>query len=152
MRKGAIGRGPMANRTEWGTVEAVPASVMSNEALGPEDLDPEAFDSDEMSGQGRVPSLPIILFSAACGVSGGVIALFITYRWIGWGVELSAGLATLALLFCLGISGAILSAATGSRAAPVNILLSCGVILLALLFLSLCLLIGALFGTVLVRL
>jgi hypothetical protein len=67
-------------------------------------------------------------------------------------VELSAGLATLMLLFGLGISGAILSAATGSRAAPVNILFSCGVILLAIFFLALCLLVGALFGTVLVRL
>jgi hypothetical protein len=69
-----------------------------------------------------------------------------------WGVELSAGLATLALLFSLGVSGAILSAATGSRAAPVNILFSCGVILLAIFFLALCLLVGALFGTLLVSL
>jgi hypothetical protein len=96
--------------------------------------------------------LPIILFSAASGVASGVIALFITYRWLQWGVEVSAGLATLALLFGLGLSGAILSAATRARAAPVNILFSCGLILLAVFFLALCLLVGALFSTVLVRL
>lgn len=85
-------------------------------------------------------------------MAGAVIALFVSYRWLQWGVELSAGLATLALLFGLGISGAILSAAMGSRAAPINILFSCGVILLALFFLALCLLVGAVFGMVLVRL
>ena len=114
----------------------------------------EADDFPPAEGVERqhAPSLPIILFSAASGVAGGVIALFVSYRWLEWGVEISAGLATLALLFCLGFSGAILSAAIGSRAAPVNILFSCGLILLALLFLALCLLVGALFGTVLVRL
>ena len=118
--------------------------------LDASDLD--ALESYEMAAEQNVPSLPIILFSAASGISGGVIALFISYRWLQWGVELSAGLATLALLFSLGISGAVLSAATGSRAAPVNILFSCGVILLTIFFLALCLLVGALVGTVLVRL
>jgi hypothetical protein len=56
------------------------------------------------------------------------------------------------LLFGLGISGAILSAATGSRAAPINILFSCGLILLAIFFLALCLLVGALVATLLVQL
>ena len=69
---------------------------------------------------------------------------------MGRGVECWVG--DVELLFSLGISGAILSAATGSRAAPVNILFSCGVILLAMFFSGLCLLVGALFGTVLVRL
>jgi hypothetical protein len=124
---------------------------MSADAYGLEDFDPDAFESAEMAAKRRAPSLPIILFSAASGVSGGVIGLFISYRWLQWGVELSAGLATLMLLFSLGISGAILSAATNSRAAPINILFSCGVILLALFFLALCLLVGALIGTVLVR-
>lgn len=109
------------------------------------------FETDEEAERRRAPSLPIILFSAASGVAGAVIALFVSYRWLQWGVELSAGLATLALLFGLGISGAILSAATGSRAAPVNILFSCGLILLAVFFLALCLLVGALFSTLLVR-
>jgi hypothetical protein len=129
---------------------------MAFDAFGMDDPDAEGFEpGDFESGIGErhhAPSLPIILFSAACGVAGGVIGMFISYRWLQWGVELSAGLATLMLLFGLGISGAILSAATGSRAAPVNILFSCGVILLAIFFLALCLLVGALFGTVLVRL
>jgi hypothetical protein len=122
------------------------------DAVGLDDLEFEAAEPAEMAEERRAPSLPIILFSAASGVAGGVIALFISYRWLQWGVELSAGLATLALLFSLGISGAILSAATGSRAAPVNILFSCGVILLAIFFLALCLVVGALFGTLLVNL
>ena len=132
-------------------MEALPA-----EAIGWDDFDPDGLALDEraadMAARSQTPSLPIILFSAASGVAGGVIALFISYRWLQWGVELSAGVATLALLFSLGISGAILTSATGSRAAPVNILFSCGVILLAIFFLALCLLVGALFGTVLVRL
>ena len=135
-----------AERAEWEPIESAPV-----EAIGLDDLDPEAFESDEMAERRRAPSLPIILFSAASGVAGGVIALFISYRWLQWGIELSAGFSTLALLFGLGISGAILSAATGSRAAPINILFSCGVILLAIFFLGLCLLVGALFGTLLVQ-
>ena len=125
---------------------------MPEDVFGPEDFDTDAFESEEAVTRRHAPSLPIILFSAASGVSGGVIGLFISYKWLQWGVELSAGLATLMLLFGLGISGAILSAATGSRAAPVNILFSCGVILLAVFFLALCLLVGALVGTLLVQL
>ncbi len=122
------------------------------DAAALDELAPEEFAYEEDAEERRAPSLPIILFSAASGVAGGVIALFVSYRWLQWGIELSAGLATLSLLLSLGISGAILSAATGSRAAPVNILFSCGVILLALFFLALCLLVGAIFGTLLVQL
>jgi hypothetical protein len=122
------------------------------EALALDDFDPEGFESGEVEERYHAPSLPIILFSSASGVAGAVIALFISYKWMQWGIELSAGLATLALLFGLGISGAMLSAATGSRAAPVNILFSCGLILLAVFFLALCLLVGALVSTVFVRL
>lgn len=132
---------------EWG-----PTDPVLGDAFGPDDFDPDALVPEEVTAEQSAPSLPIILFSAASGVSGGVIAFFVSYRWLEWGVELSAGLATLALLFSLGISGAILSALTGSRAAPVNIFFSCGVILLAIVFLALCLLVGALIGTLLVRL
>ena len=100
---------------------------------------------------GSAPSLPIILFSAAGGVAGGVITLYVAYERMGLRPELSAALATLGLLFSLGISGALLSAATGSWSAPVNILFSCGVILLVMVFLGLCLLVGALAGTVLIQ-
>lgn len=95
------------------------------------------------------PSLPIILFSAACGVAGGVLGVFISTKWLGFGIELSAGIGALAMLFGLGVSGAVLSALTGSRAAPVNILFSCGLILLTLLMLAFCVLAGALAGTLL---
>lgn len=104
---------------------------------------------DEDPEESAAPSLPIILFSAAGGIAGGVIALFVATQWLDLGLELSAALTTLGLLFSLGISGAVLSALTGSRAAPVNILFSCGLILLALFFLALCLLAGALIGVVL---
>lgn len=94
-----------------GTDDAVPF-----EAGGFDPLDDLGeFETDEEAERRRAPSLPIILFSAASGVAGAVIALFVSYRWLQWGVELSAGLATLALLFGLGISGAILSAATGQH-------------------------------------
>ena len=125
---------------------------MATDALGDEDFFTDALEAEALADRQQAPSLPIILFSAASGVAGGVIALFVSYRWLGWGIELSAGLATLALLFSLGISGAILSSAMGSRAAPVNILFSCGVILLAVFFMALCLLVGAIFSTLLVQL
>ena len=73
----------------------------------------------------------------------------LSFEMLTLGIELSAGIATLALLFGLGISGAVLSGLTGSRAAPVNILFSCGLILLALMLLALCVLAGALVGTLL---
>jgi hypothetical protein len=129
----------------WG-----PTDNLLDDGFGLDDFDPDALPSDEVTTD--TPSLPIILFSAACGVAGCVIVLFISYRWLDWGVELSAGLATLGLLFSVGLSGAGLSALTHSRAAPVNILFSCSVILLAIFFLALCLLGGALVATVLVRL
>lgn len=113
---------------------------------GPDDLPAEL---DEVGDTRFGPSLPIILFSAASGVSGGVIGLYAAYALIGLGIELSVGIATLSLLFALGISGAVLSALSGSRAAPVNILFSCGLILLAIMLLALCALAGALAGTLL---
>jgi hypothetical protein len=147
------------NAAEWGPIESVPVEMAGDlagdapleESFALDDLEAGAALERELDRE-QTPSLPIILFSAASGVSGAVIALFVSFRWLQWGIELSAGLATLALLFSLGISGAVLSAATGSRAAPVNILFSCGVILLALFFMALCLLVGALVGTILVRL
>ena len=135
-----------------GNAEWEPTDNLLDDGFGLDDFDPDLLPSDESATRTDAPSLPIILFSAASGVSGGVIGFFISYRWLDWGIELSAGLATLGLLFSLGISGALLSAATQSRAAPVNILFSCGVILLAIFFLALCLLVGALVATVLVRL
>lgn len=128
---------------DWGELEP-PAEWDSWE----EDEDPVLV--DEPSDATVSPSVPIVLFSAACGIAGGVLALYASFRWFDLPVELSAGVATLGLLFSLGISGAALSAATGSRAAPVNILFSCGVILLGILFLALCLLVGALLAALVI--
>lgn len=95
------------------------------------------------------PSLPVILVSAACGMGGGVLGLYFSYALFDWPVVWVAATTTLTLLFCLGLSGALMSAATGSRAAPANILFSCGLIVAAALFLGLCLTIGALAATLL---
>lgn len=127
---------------------------LSPELDAPENGDwPDDLPADvaEVGGADFAPSLPIILFSAACGVAGGVIGLYSGTALLDLGIELSAGVATLAMLFGLGISGAVLSALSGSRAAPVNILFSCGLILLALMLLALCALAGALAGTLLLR-
>jgi hypothetical protein len=98
------------------------------------------------------PSLPIILFSAASGLAGGVIGLYVSYRMVRLPIELSAGLATLSMLIALGLSGAVLSAMTGARAAPANILFSCGLILVTLIFFGLCTVIGAIGATLLLGL
>lgn len=119
-------------------------------ALADDDLLGETW--DESFDPAGTPSLSIILFSAACGVAGGIIGLYVSYVLLQLGAVLSAGVATLALLFSLGISGATLSALSGSRSAPVNILFSCGLILLAFFFLALCALFGALAGTLIARL
>lgn len=97
----------------------------------------------------EAPSLPIILVSAAIGVVAGVATFFLTSEILSLRIELSVGLAVLALCFGLGATGGVLSAATGSRAAVPNILFSCGVILLVLLFFGICMLAGALGATLL---
>lgn len=128
---------------DWGDLDSSDAWDL----LADEEYPPPAEETEDAA---TAPSLPIILFSAACGIAGGVLALFVSFRWFELPVEFAAGFGTLGLLFALGISGAVLSAATGSRAAPVNILFSCGLILLGILFLALCLLVGALIATLIV--
>ena len=93
------------------------------------------------------PSLPIILFSAACGLAASVLAFFLAYRVFFFNLPISAALATLALCFTLGIVGAGLSILTGSRAAISNVIFGCGVILAMLLFFALCTLAGAVAAT-----
>jgi hypothetical protein len=89
------------------------------------------------------PSLPIILISAAAGVSAAVICFYFANQLAGLGLPMSAAAATLGLSFGLGGAGGFLSWATGSRAAAGNIALSCVVILLVLAFFGLCVLAGA---------
>ena len=57
-----------------------------------EDLPPAVLDTEE--DDSAAPSLPIILFSAASGVAGGVIGLYIGYALLGLNAALSAGLAS----------------------------------------------------------
>ncbi len=104
---------------------------------------------EEPEDHHNTPSLPIILISTASGISGGVIGLYVSFSMLHVSVEIGAALTTLALLFSLGISGATLSAVTGSRAAPTNIMFSCGLIVLVSLFLGLCALIGVIGATIL---
>lgn len=105
---------------------------------------------DDVVPQG--PSLPIILLSAASAIAGFIIALYVAYRELSLPIALSAGLATLFASAVLGITGALLSSITRTRAAASNIAFSCGLILLALLFFGLCLLVGAVAALILLLL
>jgi hypothetical protein len=97
------------------------------------------------------PSLPIILFSAACGVGSAVIALYLAYRVLVFNLPFSAGIATFCLLAVLGITGGGLSVLTRSSAI-VNITFSCGLILLSIFFFAFCSLLGALAATLILNL
>lgn len=85
--------------------------------------------------------------SAAGGIAGGILGLYVAYIALDLSAELSAAVATLSLCLALGITGAGLSALTGSRSAAGNIALSCGLVVLTVLFFSLCTLAGALVAT-----
>ena len=95
------------------------------------------------------PSLPIILISAACGIAGGVVSLYITRIGLHWEPQPSVFAAVLGLSLSMGAAGAGLSALTGSRAAIANIVFSCALIGVSLLFFALCSLVGALGATLL---
>lgn len=99
----------------------------------------------------RSPSLPIIFFSAAAGVSSGIIALYVAYRLLLLSLPWSAGLATLAMLAVLGFTSASLSILTRSHPLA-NMALSCGLLLLVLFFFGLCSFVGALAATLLLTL
>lgn len=89
------------------------------------------------------PSLSIILLCAASAVAGFIIALYVSYRELAFSLQASAAIATFFSSVVLGLTGAALSAITNSRAATSNIVFSCGLIVLSLLFFGLCLLAGA---------
>jgi hypothetical protein len=50
----------------------------------------------------RGPSLPVILISAASGIAGGVLGLYVAYIALDLNVQLSAAVATLSLCAALG--------------------------------------------------
>jgi hypothetical protein len=107
------------------------------------------FDEYGLEVEETRPSLPIILISAACGIAAGVVGLYVTRMWLRWDVQPSVFVAVLGLSLGLGMSGAGLSALTGSRAAIANIVFSCGLIGASLVFFALCSLVGALGATLL---
>lgn len=102
---------------------------------------PGEYAIEDRAGEG--PSLPIILLSAASAIAGFIIALYVAYRELAFGIEVSAAIATFVASAILGITGASLSAITGTRSATSNIAFSCGLILLSIVFFCLCLLVGA---------
>ena len=108
------------------------------------------YDDRESDFDDSGPSLPIILISAAAGIAGGVIGLYITYNVLGWDLPASVFVAVLCASAGLGVSGASLTALTGTKAAAANIAMSCALILVSLVFLSLCMLSGAIVATLLV--
>jgi hypothetical protein len=108
-----------------------------------------SYEEYELEVEETRPSLPIILISAACGIAGGVVGLYVTRIWLRWDVQPSVFVAVLGLSLGLGASGAGLSVFTGSRAAIANIVFSCGLIGASLMFFALCSLAGALGATLL---
>jgi hypothetical protein len=123
----------------------------SSARISPEDTGREfPYEDDTDSGfDDSGPSLPIILISAAFGIAGGVIGLYVPYTALGWALPVSVFIAVLCASAGLGVSGAGLTLLTGTRAALANIAMSCGLIVISLVFLSLCMLIGALTATLL---
>ena len=110
-------------------------------------------DDVDAAGVDARPSLPIILLSAAMGIAGAVVSLYVTYTVLGWEIQPSVFVTILGLSLGLGVTGASLSALTGGGATLQNIAYSCGLIALAALFLGGCMLVGALAATlVLMRL
>jgi hypothetical protein len=115
----------------------------------PDDLSP--LDLDLADERQTGPSLPIILFSTACGVGSGIIVLYLTYRVFLFTLPVSAGIATFCLLAVLGVTGGGLSALTRSSAIA-NIAFSCGLIVISVFFFGFCLLVGALAATLILNL
>ncbi|MFN2201294.1 MAG: hypothetical protein ACK2UO_08810 [Caldilineaceae bacterium] len=154
----------LSSSTGQGTNELYPGLGVGGEGTGRNtvaeaDVYRELFPSpfshgsslDRRTGDGRAPSLPIVLISAACGITSGIIGLYISTNLFGLGIALSAAFTTLGLLLGLGVSGAALTAVTGERGAVVNIVFSCTLIALMVLFMTMCAVAGAALATFLVK-
>jgi hypothetical protein len=98
------------------------------------------------------PSLPIILASAACGVAAGIIGLYFSYELFRFTLPASAALATLLALAVLAGLAAGLTNLLGSEAYLPNISMSCGLLVLSVLFFGVCILSGAITATILLTL
>jgi hypothetical protein len=108
-----------------------------------------SYEEYELEIEETRPSLPIILISAACGIAGGVVSLYITRMGLRWEPQPSVFAAVLGMSLGMGAAGAGLSALTGSRAAIANIVFSCALIGASVVFFALCSLAGALGATLL---
>jgi hypothetical protein len=97
------------------------------------------------------PSLLVIVLSAACGIAGGVVALYLCYIVLDVSVQLTAFAVAVGLCLGLGLAGAGFSALTGNRAALKNIVFSCALITVTALFLGVCMLVGAVAALLLIR-
>ena len=97
------------------------------------------------------PSLPVIVLSAACGIAGGVVALYLSYIVLDVSVQLTVFAVVLGLCLGLGLAGAGFSALTGNRAAVKNIVFSCALIAVTTLFLGICMLVGAVAALLVIR-
>jgi hypothetical protein len=126
--------------------------------LAPDSLTPDfletpddpLFDHDAELDLPAGPSLPIILFSAACGVGAGVIVFYIAYRMLMLSLPLSAGITTLLLLAVLSVVAGGLSALARSNPMA-NIVFGCGLIVLTVSFFGFCSLVGAFAAILLVN-
>jgi hypothetical protein len=94
-----------------------------------------------------LPSLPVVLISVLIGLGSGVFGLYGAYVLLQLTIQASAAVATLSLI--AGTSGvaAGFSSLTDRQATLVNVALSCGLVMLMLIFFSLCLLIGVITAT-----
>jgi hypothetical protein len=81
-----------------------------------------------------------------------VIGFYLAYELAGWQLEWSVAAATLGLCVGLGGSGALLSAATRSRATLANIGMSCAVVVFSAIVLGLCMVLGALAASLVISL
>lgn len=90
------------------------------------------------------PSLPIILFSAACGIAAGIIGLYLAYFILQLNIPASAGIGVLSMLGALAGVAFALTRLTESRATAINIGMSCGLAIFTLFFFAICTIAGAL--------
>ncbi len=81
------------------------------------------------------------------GLGTGALGLYLAYGVLGWGLPASVAFATLTLLMGLAVSAGGLSALEGAGSGWINLGLSCGLLLLLLLYFGFCLFVGAVAAT-----
>lgn len=98
------------------------------------------------------PSIPIILLSSAFGLVCGMIGLFLSYGVVGFGVEWSVAACMISTFVGLAVSSIGLSILSESSAYLGNLLFGCGLIVLSVLFFTLCTVAGALASAIILLL